>query len=73
MTKTMRKVTIVVAVLITSCHVSLKWKMGPVVIHVAITPIAKANVIERPLARATHLAKFEYHAMRFICAPHCYV
>src|SRR5712691_10166080 len=69
MTKTMRKVTIVVAVFITSCHVSLKRKMGPVVIHAAIRPSARAKVIERPLTRATHLAKREYHAMRLICAP----
>ena len=27
---TMRKVTMVVPVLMTSCHVSEKWKMGPV-------------------------------------------
>jgi hypothetical protein len=38
--KTIRKVTIVVPVLIISCHVSEKWKMGPVAAHTWIMEIA---------------------------------
>jgi hypothetical protein len=51
MRKTMRKVTIVVPVLMTSCHVSLNWKMGPVIAHVATTSTASTNVPGRPTRR----------------------
>jgi hypothetical protein len=43
MTKTMRKVTIVVAVLMTSCHVSLKPNAGPETIQSTMTETAAAN------------------------------
>ena len=42
----MRNVTIVVPVLITSCHVSLKPNIGPVTAHMTITSTANPNVDE---------------------------
>jgi hypothetical protein len=39
----MRNVTMVVAVLMTSCHVSLKPKIGPQTIQTRMTSVAKAN------------------------------
>src|ERR1041384_8240092 len=44
---TIRKVTMVVPVLITSCHVSEKWNRGPVIPHTTIVPraIAKAGTL----------------------------
>ncbi len=66
MMNTIRKVTIVVAVFMTNCHVSLKWKIGPVIAHAAISAAAKVNMIGRPVMRAAHLVKCEYHAVRFI-------
>ena len=53
----MRKVTTVVPVLITSCHVSLKWKMGPVNSHATMTTTASRNAEGRPAAREIALAK----------------
>jgi len=41
----------------TSCQVSLKWNMGPVTAHAAMTAAATANAIGRPVAREVHLAK----------------
>src|SRR5262249_43321288 len=41
--KTIRKVTIVVPVLITSCHVSEKPKRGPVASHSTMDPAATAK------------------------------
>src|SRR5689334_16405139 len=45
---TIRKVTMVVPVLITSCHVSEKWKIGPVTIQTRITSTASPNAHELP-------------------------
>src|SRR5881275_345856 len=49
MRKTIKKVTIVVPVLITSCQVSEKWKKGPVAIQTRITSVASAKAQELPL------------------------
>jgi len=53
----MRKVTIVVPVFMTSCQVSLKLKIGPVVAHATITNTANTKVDGWPVALAVHLAK----------------
>src|SRR5215813_9230649 len=55
--KTMRNVTIVVPVLMTNCHVSLKPKTGPVPAQTTITVTATRNATGRPVTRAVHLAK----------------
>ena len=54
---TMRNVMIVVPVLITSCHVSLKPNMGPVTAQTTmiVTAVTKANGC--PVAQAAHFAK----------------
>ncbi len=57
MTNTMRNVTIVVPVLITSCQVSLNPKMGPVTPHTSTTPTAAAKALGRPAAREDQRAK----------------
>jgi hypothetical protein len=54
--KTIRKVTMVVPVLMTSCHVSEKPKSGPVTIQIAITARASRKVLGRPHQEATFLA-----------------
>ena len=63
---TIRNVTIVVAVFMTSCHVSLKLKIGPVINHTAMRPTAREKMIGRPAMCAVHLVKREYHALRLI-------
>src|SRR4029450_1364705 len=55
--KTIRKVTIVVPVLMTSCQVSLNPKSGPVRAHARITATARPNASGLPVARAVPLAK----------------
>jgi hypothetical protein len=50
----------VVPVLITSCHVSLKPNSGPVNSQTTISPTAAANTKERPVARAVRFAKSAY-------------
>src|SRR5215207_9067495 len=55
--KTIRNVTIVVPVLITSCHVSEKPKRGPVTIQTTMTVTARANAIELPDASVAACAK----------------
>ena len=42
--KTIRKVTMVVPVLMTSCQVSLKWKSGPVTAQTRMTTTARPKV-----------------------------
>ena len=49
MRNTMRNVTIVVSVLITSCHVSEYANWGPVTIHVATVPTARTNAHGDPM------------------------
>src|SRR4030095_14298847 len=48
MRNTIRNVTIVVPVLMTSCHVSEKWKIGPVTAHARMTATATENAQELP-------------------------
>jgi hypothetical protein len=50
---TMRKVTIVVPVLITSCQESEKPKSGPVTAQTTTTPTARMKVEARPAAKST--------------------
>src|SRR5687767_8491424 len=56
---TMRKVTIVVPVLITNCHVSEKPKRGPVAAHSRMTATAAVNVTGLPLMTDADLANRE--------------
>src|SRR6476659_3735342 len=56
MRKTIRNVTIVVPVLITSCQVSEKWKSGPVIAHTTTVPSASAKTQARPTSREMTLA-----------------
>src|SRR5215204_2525451 len=55
--KTIRNVTIVVPVLITSCQVSEKLKNGPLAAQRRTTSTQAANVQGLPVARATQDAK----------------
>src|ERR1700726_4151567 len=48
MRKTMRKVTTVVPVLMTSCQVSLKLKIGPVTAQVTTTAVARKKMAGFP-------------------------
>src|SRR5258705_4159404 len=50
MRKTIRKVTIVVPVLITSCHVSEKWNLGQVIPQTMITARARRKAVDVPVA-----------------------
>ena len=59
MRKTMRKVTMVVEVLITSCQVSLKSKSGPLIAHNRINPRATTKVGGRPAQLDRRWAKRE--------------
>jgi hypothetical protein len=54
---TIRKVTMVVPVLMTSCHVSEKPNSGPVAAQATTTSTQAAKVTGRPAARATQAAK----------------
>jgi hypothetical protein len=56
MRKTMRNVTMVVPVLMTSCQVSLYRKNGPVISQASITATAPAKVRGRPASRDVALA-----------------
>src|SRR3989442_6057369 len=58
---TIRNVTIVVLVLMTSCQVSLKWKIGPVTAHTAMTAPASTNAEGWPVACDVALAKLVNH------------
>jgi hypothetical protein len=51
MRKTIKNVIMVVLVLMTSCQVSLKWKIGPVIAQSTMIPRATINVTGRPAAR----------------------
>src|ERR1044071_5150729 len=65
MRKTIRNVTMVVPVLMTSCHVSLKPKRGPVTAQTMMVPAAMAKARGGAAARAVHLAKFVNHVVDF--------
>lgn len=64
----MRKVTIVVPVLITSCQVSLKPKSGPVIAQTTIVPNARIKAAGRPVACAAAFAKRLNHEFFFIAS-----
>src|SRR5215468_3535579 len=66
MRKTIKNVTIVVPVLMTNCHVSLKPKTGPVPAQTMITVTATRKATGRPVARAVHLAKRENQDLDFV-------
>src|SRR5215470_4531015 len=57
MRKTIRNVTIVVPVLITSCHVSENLKSGLVAAHTTMIPAAIANAIALPVHLVTAVEK----------------
>src|SRR5262245_128871 len=65
MRKTIRKVTMVVPVLMTSCQVSLYPKNGPVTAHTKITPTATPKAAGRPVAREVVLARRVNHDWDF--------
>jgi hypothetical protein len=52
-----RKVTIVVVVLMTSCQVSLKLKIGPDAIHARIRRTASMNTCQEPAIRVIRWAR----------------
>jgi hypothetical protein len=54
---TIRKVTMVVPVLMTSCQVSLNRKSGPVAIQMNTIPVARKKAIGLPASRLVVLAK----------------
>src|SRR5262249_17259030 len=62
---TIRKVTIVVPVFITSCHVSLNPNKGPVINQARITTTAIIKVTGLPLTLAVHFAKRVNHDLDF--------
>jgi len=62
----MRKVTIVVPVLMTSCQVSEKPKSGPVKAHKIMAETAVAKAAGWPAARAVHLANRVNHDLDFV-------
>jgi hypothetical protein len=57
MINTIKKVMMVVPVLITSCHVSENWKMGPVAAHKMMINKAIKNAYDEPVARVTAFEK----------------
>src|SRR5437867_370944 len=61
MRNTIRNVTIVVPVLITSCHVSLKPKCRPKSAHTTIITAARMKVAGRPEMWAVHLVSRVNH------------
>src|ERR1700730_2240768 len=61
MRKTMRKVTTVVPVLMTSCQVSLKLKMGPVTAQVTTTAVARKKMAGFPQKSEAWRAKRPNH------------
>src|SRR4051812_6207047 len=63
---TMRKVTIVVPVLITSCQVSLNPNRGPVAAHTTMTAAAAVNADGLPMVRAVAFANRENHDLDLV-------
>src|SRR6202035_2862492 len=61
MRKTMRKVTTVVPVLMTSCQVSLKLKIGPVTAQVTTTAVARKKMAGFPQKSEAWRAKRPNH------------
>jgi hypothetical protein len=60
----MRKVTIVLPVLITSCHVSLYWNIGPVVAHTITMKTALRKVAGFPETSAVWTASLPNQSPR---------
>ena len=61
----MRNVTMVVPVLITSCHVSLYPNKGPVAAQTITISTANANVVDEPETLAAPRAKSENEELDF--------
>src|ERR1044071_3532313 len=57
MRKTIRRVTMVVPVLMTSCQVSEKWKIGPLTSQMTMTATAMMNAAVEPVFRVAAAAK----------------
>src|SRR5262249_13697310 len=72
MRKTMRKVTMVVPVLITSCHVSENPKIGPVIPHTRTVSDAAIKAVGRPAALDVKLAMSPNNFPTF-CPPALFV
>src|SRR3989442_6787072 len=71
MRNTMRNVITVVAVLMMSCQVSLKRKIGPVIAHAAITNTATVKASGLPAAFAVHLVKRVNHDLDLVGLMYC--
>jgi predicted component of type VI protein secretion system len=69
MRNTIRKVTIVVPVLITSCQVSEKLKSGPVTAHATMIATAKVNTQARPASRDVTVAICENSLLIRVAHP----
>src|SRR5690348_15778524 len=70
---TIKNVTIVVPVLMTSCHVSLKWKSGPVTPHTMTINTARMNAYDEPalrLAQFANLTKKDDFSIATACFLH---
>ncbi|SIT45417.1 exported hypothetical protein [Paraburkholderia piptadeniae] len=70
--KTIRKVTIVVDVLITSCQVSLKWNIGPLTAHTMTSATAITNVAGFPVIEERLVENFENQSL-FVTGGSCRV
>jgi hypothetical protein len=70
--KTIRKVTIVVDVLITSCQVSLKWNIGPLMPHTTTSTTAITNVAGLPAIVERPVENFE-NQLLFVTGRSCRV
>jgi hypothetical protein len=66
MRNTIRKVTIVVPVLMTSCQLSLNRNSGPVINHTRMRVTARMNVAGRPAPRDVALATRVNHERDFV-------
>src|SRR2546426_5089963 len=66
MRNTIRNVITVVAVLMMSCQVSLKPKIGPVIAHAAITNTATVKASGLPVAFAVNLVKRVNHDLDLV-------
>src|SRR4030066_760700 len=64
---TIRNVIIVVLVLITSCHVSLNPKIGPVTTHAIIINTARINTLGCPVAWEAQVAKRANRDVGYLC------
>ncbi len=65
---TIRKVTMVVEVLITSCQVSLKWNSGPEAAQISTSATARMKVAGRPVVVERKLENRENHCVRIVAS-----